>query len=107
MLTWYLLGTSILLRRNLARCMTVMAAGQRRNRTAFLWGRGDAEPPLQRGKPTPHPRCVPAAPPPALTFSFSRSPFSMVPFFSSLGGQESKEGTKLMENAAPVGTLRG
>lgn len=32
-LTLYLLGTSILLRRNLARCMTVMAAGHCRNRT--------------------------------------------------------------------------
>lgn len=37
-LTLYLLGTSILLRRNLARCMTVIAAGQRRNRTPFFWG---------------------------------------------------------------------
>lgn len=31
--TLYLLGTSILLRRNFARCMTVMAAGHRRKRT--------------------------------------------------------------------------
>lgn len=61
-------------------------------------------PPCSRGSPPPPPRCVPSR----LTFSFSRSPFSMVPFFSSLGGgQENKEGTKLKEKAAPVGTFRG
>ena len=89
-LTWYLLGTSILLRRNLARCMTVMAAGQRRNRTAFLWGRGDAEPPLQRGKPTPHPGVSPLPLPPRSPSPDPRSRWSLSsPLW---GGRKAKKG---------------
>lgn len=97
--------------------MTVMAAGQRRNRTPFFWGRsgrgpggeallrvrrainGQFPPPSAGGlgcppAPLPQPkspggswtRSSPCHGPTTLTFSFSRSPFSMVPFFSSLGG---------------------
>lgn len=55
-LTLYLLGTSILLRRNFARCMTVMAAGHRRKRTPVCWGRGtEGWGPPQARSPSPHP----------------------------------------------------
>lgn len=88
-LTLYLLGTSILLRRNLARCMTVMAAGHRRKRTPVCWGRGAqglgstpgtlSQPILRSGQAR------------ALTFSLSPSPFSKGPFFSSRSLQKEKE----------------
>lgn len=104
MLTWYLLGTSILLRRNLARCITVMAAGQRRNRTAFLWGISAAEPPLQPGQPpTPSPVCP--LPPHLLLLQISilDGPF----FLFSGGGAGKQRGDKAEGKRSPRGNLPG
>ena len=88
-LTLYLLGTSILLRRNLARCMTVMAAGHRRKRTPVCCGRGTQGLGSTLAlSPSPHTAPGQA---PALTFSLSPSPFSRGPFFSSRSLQKEKE----------------
>ena len=83
--TLYLLGTSILLRRNFARCMTVMAAGHRRNRTPVCGGRGPSEKVHSwHSQPTARQALT-------LTFSLSPSPFSVRFFFSSRSLEEERE----------------